>query len=621
MKKVTIISASIILLLLATAEAKDWYYYDLDSSQIELTLCDSLVTVLLDSTFLAGKSGPLDLSVPGLQEGYVPVPVDLDYYQYGVIPGYDLDVLLADLQALDEVDFATPTFQLTEESVWYVYHEFLVSFHEGVTQAQIDSVILVNALAVIREPGSYQPSYTFAQTENSPVDVFEICAGLFESGLCYTAFPNLYGLADLCLTPNDTYYPRQWHLNHTASFPGKVDADIDMAEAWEYAQGNTNTTIALIDYAFDIQHAHIDPQRFRFAFDSGGDFLKERQPDWEPSIPEGIVATHPLLWHGTACLGMVAAVANNSQGVAGIADSLAIMPIKTVDDELWGNFESYSLGFQWAAYWMVDVIFSAIDFPVGIPDIPRAIDYGYHYGGTATIIAAGNRSRRLNPLASLSTTFAVGGSDYDDNLWELSNRGPGLELLAPAVGITTTDVTGELGYNDHNMDSDSCNIDLDYYCNFGSGYTPINGSVYSGTSAAAAQVAAVAALVKSRRPGLTENPKSPEALYYVLRFSAEDQIHPSDPAGYDTLFGYGRLNAERALLAVVRGDANNDGTFNVSDAVHLIGYIFGGGAPPQPRLLTGDADGNGIVNVSDAVYLIGYIFGGGPPPAISFIYD
>jgi uncharacterized protein (TIGR02145 family) len=63
----------------------------------------------------------------------------------------------------------------------------------------------------------------------------------------------------------------------------------------------------------------------------------------------------------------------------------------------------------------------------------------------------------------------------------------------------------------------------------------------------------------------------------------------------------------------VCGDADGDGTVNVSDAVFLISYVFGGGPPPTP-LLVGDCDGNEIVNVSDVVYLIAYIFGGGPEP-------
>lgn len=61
------------------------------------------------------------------------------------------------------------------------------------------------------------------------------------------------------------------------------------------------------------------------------------------------------------------------------------------------------------------------------------------------------------------------------------------------------------------------------------------------------------------------------------------------------------------------GDADSNGLINISDAVYLIAYIFGGGPAPDP-LLAGDADCNQLVNISDAVYLIAYIFGGGPAP-------
>lgn len=61
------------------------------------------------------------------------------------------------------------------------------------------------------------------------------------------------------------------------------------------------------------------------------------------------------------------------------------------------------------------------------------------------------------------------------------------------------------------------------------------------------------------------------------------------------------------------GDADANEIVNISDAVYLISYIFGGGSAPEP-LLSGDADCNQIVNISDAVYLISYIFGGGPTP-------
>lgn len=60
-------------------------------------------------------------------------------------------------------------------------------------------------------------------------------------------------------------------------------------------------------------------------------------------------------------------------------------------------------------------------------------------------------------------------------------------------------------------------------------------------------------------------------------------------------------------------NANRNEIVNISDAVYLVAYIFGGGPAPDP-LLSGDVDCSEIVNISDAVYLIGYIFGGGPEP-------
>jgi hypothetical protein len=62
------------------------------------------------------------------------------------------------------------------------------------------------------------------------------------------------------------------------------------------------------------------------------------------------------------------------------------------------------------------------------------------------------------------------------------------------------------------------------------------------------------------------------------------------------------------------GDANGDGSVDISDAVYLISYIFGGGAAPNP-LCAGDANGDGAVDITDAVYLINYMFSGGPAPA------
>lgn len=61
------------------------------------------------------------------------------------------------------------------------------------------------------------------------------------------------------------------------------------------------------------------------------------------------------------------------------------------------------------------------------------------------------------------------------------------------------------------------------------------------------------------------------------------------------------------------GDANADGSVNVSDAVYIINYVFLGGEIPQP-MASGNVNCDTSVNVSDAVYIINFVFVGGNDP-------
>ncbi len=87
----------------------------------------------------------------------------------------------------------------------------------------------------------------------------------------------------------------------------------------------------------------------------------------------------------------------------------------------------------------------------------------------------------------------------------------------------------------------------------------------------------------------------------------------------DNTYGWGIVNAWSALHVVygppvyVHGDANGDGSVDISDAVYLITYIFGNGAAPNP-IQAGDADCSSGIDIADAVYLINYIFREGPDP-------
>ncbi len=66
-------------------------------------------------------------------------------------------------------------------------------------------------------------------------------------------------------------------------------------------------------------------------------------------------------------------------------------------------------------------------------------------------------------------------------------------------------------------------------------------------------------------------------------------------------------------MNVVCGDADGSGYIDVSDAVFLVDYIFGGGGSPVP-LCSGDALGDGSVDIADVVQLINYVFSGAEKP-------
>jgi len=134
--------------------------------------------------------------------------------------------------------------------------------------------------------------------------------------------------------------------------------------------------------------------------------------------------------------------------------------------------------------------------------------------------------------------------------------------------------------------------DLDYDCHFG------------GTSAAAPVVAGVASLLLARDPDLTA-----QEVYDILENSAVTNLDWGSITPPDDEYGYGRVDAYRAILSIARGDANNDANITVSDVSFLIAYMYeGSGQPPWPDSLLGDANCNGTLTIGDIGLLIDHLF-------------
>ena len=67
----------------------------------------------------------------------------------------------------------------------------------------------------------------------------------------------------------------------------------------------------------------------------------------------------------------------------------------------------------------------------------------------------------------------------------------------------------------------------------------------------------------------------------------------------------------------LRGDSNGDRKIQLSDAVHVLGYLFlGTGAPACLDAADGNDDGR--LELTDAIYVLSYLFLGGLPPPAPF---
>lgn len=114
------------------------------------------------------------------------------------------------------------------------------------------------------------------------------------------------------LTPNDSYYSRQWHYyNKTTS-----GADLNVREVWnQYTTGNENVIVCVVDEPVDPTHEDLISNLWKDASGhTGYNFVRN---SWDLSIRP--VNGNGDVGHGTHVAGTIAAVSNNGKGVAGIA--------------------------------------------------------------------------------------------------------------------------------------------------------------------------------------------------------------------------------------------------------------------------------------------------------------
>lgn len=64
-----------------------------------------------------------------------------------------------------------------------------------------------------------------------------------------------------------------------------------------------------------------------------------------------------------------------------------------------------------------------------------------------------------------------------------------------------------------------------------------------------------------------------------------------------------------------RGDANNDGGFNIADGIFILSTLFVPGAPQPSCADAADTNDDGSYNIADAIAVLSVLFAGAPSPA------
>jgi len=193
------------------------------------------------------------------------------------------------------------------------------------------------------------------------------------------------------------------------------------------------------------------------------------------------------------------------------AAGLAKLPVKVVDSSGFASYSTIALGIKYAVDHGARVINLSIAGDSASATLQNAINYAWNNNVVVVAAAGNNANTVLQYPAACEHVVAVSATEPDDSRAAFSSYGSYITLSAPGDGIWTTQ--------------------RDLANPYGS---------WRGTSFASPIVAGVAALMASANSSLSNT-----QIVSLLKQTADDV----GAAGYDTSFGYGRINAFRAVSA------------------------------------------------------------------------
>lgn len=246
-------------------------------------------------------------------------------------------------------------------------------------------------------------------------------------------------------TPNDPYYPQQWGL-HADGW-----GSIHLPAAWDVSKG-AGAVVAVVDTGI-TSHSELNANVLpgydmmsdpAYSRDSDGRDANARdEGDWTAAgaCGDGRPAS-PSSWHGTQVAGIIAATANNANGIAGVAPEAKILPVRALGP-CGGYLSDISDGIIWAAGGSVAGLPAnptparVINLSLGatVPcsaTFQNAVDFAYN-SGAAVVVAAGNESRpaRDTSPSNCQRVISVAATDRYGWLAPYSNFGTAVDVAAP----------------------------------------------------------------------------------------------------------------------------------------------------------------------------------------------
>ena len=329
--------------------------------------------------------------------------------------------------------------------------------------------------------------------------------------------------------PNDIYAGRQWYIKNNGDFSrsqSRPGADIGLLQAWEIQPGDSQVIVAVLDGGCDIENPDFEGRIWANTKEIPDNGIDDDQNGFIDDVNgwDFVNSDNTLedeTGHGTNVAGIIGAKVNNNIGYAGIDQHCKLMILKITDKYGNGKYKDWAA----AIYYAVNNGARVINMSVGgvAPSKQLSDAVNYAFANNVVVVSSMMNTNTDKPYypAAISGVIAVGATNPDDTraqpfFWDEksgSNYGNHISVVAPGNYIYGLSPKGD---------------------NF----------FWGGTSQAAPIVAGLAALLVAQ-----DMSRTPQDIKHIIEITADDKV--GDPAqdinGWDMYYGFGRVNAYRAL--------------------------------------------------------------------------